>query len=242
MKVSNDVISVLESGEAQGNKFYLPQTQLNRKLYQSTNKVLSALGGKWNRKQGAHVFDGDITDAIEQVLSTGEYTDKKKQFQFFETPQNIVDMVIERAGNIADKSVLEPSAGRAAIASKVNAKELHVIEIMDDNRAFLVESGYRVVASDFMAPNFEDSYDIILANPPFTRQQDVDHVTKMIKLAKEKVVAIMSPSFTFRDNKKSVEFRALLDKYQATIEKIGAGEFKSSGTMIDTVLVTINKV
>ncbi len=242
MKVSNDVISVLEDGKAQDNKFYLPQVQLERKLYQATNKVLSALGGKWNRKQKAHIFDGEIADVIEQVLVTGEYTDKKKQFQFYETPENIVDMMLERAGDLSDKSVLEPSAGRGAIASKVNAKKLNVVELMDDNRAFLIDNGYTVVANDFMAPDFEESYDVILANPPFTRQQDIDHVTKMIELAKEKVVTVMSPSFTFRDNKKAIAFRELLEQYEATVENIGAGEFKGSGTMIQTVLVTVNKV
>ena len=241
MKINNEVLEVLENGRVDENKFYLPDIQLDRKLYTAVNKVLSALGGKWNRKAKAHIFDSDITNTIDEVLSTGEYTDKKKEFQFFATPDKIVDMILERAGDLYDKTVLEPSAGRGAIASKVGAKQLDVIELMDENRQFLVEHDYDVVGKDFLDDSITKEYDVILANPPFTRQQDVEHVTKMIRLAKEKVVTIMSPSFTFRDNKKSKDFRKLLDQYTTTIEEISEGEFKESGTMIRTVLLTIEK-
>ena len=40
------------------------------------NKVLEALGGKWNRKAGGHVFDHYPADEIDEVILTGEYTDK----------------------------------------------------------------------------------------------------------------------------------------------------------------------
>lgn len=241
MKINNEVLEVLENGRVDENKFYLPDTQLDRKLYTAVNKVLSALGGKWNRKAKAHIFDTDITDTIDEVLSTGEYTDKKKEFQFFETPQTIVDMILERAGDLLDKTVLEPSAGKGAIASQINARELDVVELMDENRQFLVDHGYNVVGEDFLDESITKEYDVILANPPFTRQQDIDHVTKMIRLAKEKVVTIMSPSFTFRDNKKSKDFREMLDQYTTTIEEIDEGEFKESGTTIRTLLVTVEK-
>ena len=42
-----DVRIVLANGLARANQFVMP-AQLDRRLYESTNKVLDALGGRWN--------------------------------------------------------------------------------------------------------------------------------------------------------------------------------------------------
>ena len=54
MKISNTVLDILGNCEVQDNVLYLPNVQLDRADYTAVNKVLEALGGKWNRK--AKVF------------------------------------------------------------------------------------------------------------------------------------------------------------------------------------------
>lgn len=60
MKVCDDVLAVLSRAETNGQALLL-QGQLDRKMYERTNKILEAAGGKWNKKAKAHLFDGDAT-------------------------------------------------------------------------------------------------------------------------------------------------------------------------------------
>ncbi len=79
MKISNDVSNVLANSKAESNKLYLPEGQLERKLYMAVDKCLKALGGKWNRSAKAHIFQKDVEFIVEEVVLTGEYTDQKKR-------------------------------------------------------------------------------------------------------------------------------------------------------------------
>jgi hypothetical protein len=56
-----------------------------------------------------------------------------------------------------------------------------------------------------------------------------------------RLVAIMSPGWTFRTNRKSVEFKAFVDEFNSDIIFNEAGAFKESGTMIRTVTVVLDK-
>lgn len=67
--------------------------QLDRKLYGRTNKVLEA-GGKWNRKAKAHIFPGDATARVDEILLTGSVEVPKDEFNFFPTPPEIVRRLV----------------------------------------------------------------------------------------------------------------------------------------------------
>jgi hypothetical protein len=79
-------------------------------------------------------------------------------------------------------------------------------------------------------------------NPPFTKQQDIDHVAHAYSLLRQggKLVAVISSAFTFRENRKSVEFRELVRQH-GHFEHLPLGTFKDSGTEVATVLVTLFK-
>lgn len=237
MKLSQEVINVLSDCTITENKLFLPNTQLDRKLYLLVDKALKSLGGKWNRKEKAHLFDNDINESIEQLIQTGEYVDVKKEFQFFKTPEELAKKLVD-ISNISDgETVLEPSAGTGNIASLI--PNCDVIELNETNRQFLKDNGFNLIHDDFLS--FDKPYDVIVGNPPFSKQQDIEHVTRMIKLAKKTVVSIMSASVLFRNNKKTVEFRELVEKYNGTFEELPAGSFKESGTMVNACIVVINK-
>jgi hypothetical protein len=68
LKLDNDVLNVLIESRIEGMSLFLPPKQLERKLYESVNKALVALGGKWNKKAKAHLFDHNPTDDIEAAL------------------------------------------------------------------------------------------------------------------------------------------------------------------------------
>lgn len=54
-----------------------------------------------------------------------------------------------------------------------------------------------------------------------------------------KLVAIMSPHFTHSEDKKSKEFRQLLQDVGAEVHEIDEGAFKDSGTNIRTYFVVM---
>lgn len=242
MKVSNDVINVLSNSTIDGVNLYLPGQQLDRKLYVSVDKALKALGGQWSKKEKAHVFNVDPADLIEQLLQTGEYIDAKKEFQFFETPDELAKYMAIMADIDINDTVLEPSAGRAGIAKHLrdycrDADQLSVVELNPDNRKFLIEDGYNLIGDNFLDIKYE--FDIIVANPPFSKQQDIDHVNHMLDLAMKKVVSVMSASILFRTNKKTRLFRERLHDLGAEIITLPDESFKGSGTNVKTCLVFV---
>ncbi len=241
MIIDQKVIAILEAGKCEDLLFFLPDTQLERKLYVSVNKVLVDLGGKWNRGKQAHVFTISPADIIDEICITGEYTSRKKELQFFETPEDIARDLVEYADIQPGEMVLEPSAGHGRIA-KLLPYPL-CIEIDKLNCEVLRGKGIPCLEFDFMDDKCLQGFeliDVVVANPPFTKQQDIDHVTKMISLAQRRVVAIMSASMLWRDNVKAVQFRQLIGQYDYDIIELSEGAFKESGTNIKTVILVLD--
>lgn len=242
MRVNNDVTAILSASTCDDLLLFLPQGQLERKMYVAVNKVLADLGGKWNRTKKAHVFTINPADIIDEICITGEYTTRKKELQFFETPENIACQLVELADIQRGDMVLEPSAGHGRIAKLLS--DPLCIEIDKHNCEVLREKGIGVLEADFMGDKClqgQPIIDIVVANPPFTKQQDIDHVTKMISVARLRVVSVMSSSVFWRDNKKAVEFRDLINQYDHEFIELDEGAFKESGTNIKTVILVLNK-
>jgi hypothetical protein len=242
IKASSDVLEVLDHAEVQGNVLYLRSAQLDRKLYTDTNKVLEAMGGKWNRKQGGHVFESDPSELLCMVRETGEIIDIKKSYQAFYTPPERAAHLVELADIGPGIDVLEPSAGVGNIADELIKTEcdLSVIEIRPDSQLTLQKKGYNLIGGDFLVYN-ERQFSRIVMNPPFTRQQDIDHVTHAWSLLKPggRLVAIMSSSTVHRENRKAQQFRGLLD--YGWYEENEDDAFKASGTTAKTITVVLDK-
>jgi len=218
------------------SEVFLPEGQLDRKLYIAVNKVLAAIKGKWNRSAKAHVFDESPTDTLDSILLSGEYIDQKKEFQFFETPHKLAKKLVEIAEIKKGETVLEPSAGKGSIAKLIEG--CHCVELNQENRKFLTEKGFTLVGKNFM--DFDKHYDVIVANPPFSKQQDVEHINKMIDLATRKVVSVASASVLFRTNKKTAAFRERIDLLGGTIEILPEKTFAKSGTNVQTCIVCVD--
>lgn len=240
MKINEDVINILADSTINANKLYLPKVQLERNLYLAVNKVLEAIGGKWNRYEKAHIFSNCPENIIEEILQSGEYTDAKKEYQFFETPDDLAQRLVDLACIGNSDTVLEPSAGKGRIAKYINAQYLKgcdCIELNPECRRQLIEDGFNVVAEDFLT--FNKRYDIIVANPPFNKQQDIDHVLHMIELANKRVVSVVSASIMFRENKKTVEFKNKISELGGTIMALPEKSFVESGTNARACVITV---
>jgi len=236
MKINDETTNVLANSRIEDLRLYLPPGQLDRKLYVDVNKVLEAIGGKWNRKEKAHLFETPPADILEEILLTGEYTNQRKEYDFFETPEALAKQLVDMAGIISGESVLEPSAGRGAIAKHMPGCDC--IELEEKNRKYLYDEGFYLVGDDFLL--CQQKYDVIVANPPFSKQKDIDHVTHMINLANRQVVSIVSASILFRDNKKTTAFRELVDSLGGEITPLPDKSFSESGTNVRTCVVCVD--
>lgn len=246
MKVPIAVLEVLDRAETDGPRLVLTGT-LDRKLYLDTAKAIEAAGGKWNKRERAHLFDGDAADAIEGLLLTGEIVSRKQQFGYFPTPAPVVQQLIDLAELQPGMTVLEPSAGRGAIAEAVAATGAVVdcVEIQEDHASVIFDAGYAnlVLLKDFLTTGPGTGYDRVVMNPPFARQADIQHVTHAYRFVKPggRLVAVMSSGVTFRNTTPSREFRVLLEAAGGDIHPLPDGAFQESGTGVNTVIVVIPK-
>lgn len=246
MKISDTVLNILGQCRTEGNTLYLPDVQLDRITYQSVNKVLEMLGGKWNRKAKGHVFDYDPEEAIETVILTGDVEDTKKTFQFFPTPKEVGNYLCDLANITSESSILEPSCGNGSLADVIaerNPANLHGVELNMDMKRYLDEKPYPVCFCDFLSFVPPVAYDRIVMNPPFTKHQDIRHVMKAYEILAVGgiLVSVMSVSPFFRTDAISVEFRKFLEEHNAEIIELPEGAFKESGTMVRTCIVKIVK-
>ncbi len=247
MKISNNILTILGQCRVEDSVLYLPDVQLARQDYVSVNKVLEILGGKWNRKVKGHVFDYDPEDALEAVIVTGEVTDQKKEFQFFETPPDLAERLCDMAELTADSVVLEPSCGKGSIADAVwkrKPKRLLGIELNTGMNRYLTEKEYETqVGQGFLAFETEECFDRIVMNPPFSKHQDTIHVQKAFDLLEPGgiLVAIIGICFRFRTDRVYTQFRNFLEKHNTEVTELPEGTFKESGTMVRSCIIKIRK-
>lgn len=166
---------------------------------------------------------------------------------FFPTPRAIVDRMLDAADIQPGMTVLEPSAGAGHIADAISdrypASPLHVIEWNHTLRQILALKGHDVRGDDFLC--CASSYERIVMNPPFERFQDITHVRHAYErlTAGGRLVAIMSESAFFRQDRTAQDFRAWLESLDHEVERLEAGAFYSSDrpTGVSTRLVVIVK-
>jgi len=243
LKFDNDVLFVIKAMrfENDGLLGIMTNGQLERKLYERTNKALKAMGGKWNRKAGGHVFTFDPRGQVDGLLQNGSLTIERDGF--FDTPLNIVRRMIEL---VPPKGmVLEPSAGLGAIVDHLPImKDLIICVEKNENRAnVLREKGYAVNCCDFLDYTTVFRFGSIFMNPPFEEFQDIDHVRRAHKLLSIDgvLISVMSESPFFRTDQKSVAFRKWLDGHDGYSEELPEGSFKESGTGVRARLVVIGR-
>lgn len=243
-KIDDATLAVLSSATIDGNTIALNCGQLERKQYVEVNKVLEAMGGKWNRQTKGHIFPNNPNDKLEAILLTGEY-DKPTDYGYFPTPMDLADKMILMAELTPDMVVLEPSAGQGAIAERVarivGYNNVHCFELLSDNCKALMKYGFiKTECCDFLAVEAKPLYDRVIMNPPFSRQQDINHIIHALKCLKPsgKLVSIMSSGITFRQNKKTVDFLASIEGHNKIIPN-PPGSFNLYGTLVNTVTIIV---
>jgi protein-L-isoaspartate O-methyltransferase len=249
-KVEDAVVEVLARTEVTDGLVVLPD-QLERPLYEAVNKVLTTLGGKWNRHRGGHVFPPaqPISDELAAIVD-GKVLELMLT-GYFPTPRPLAEQLIELADVRAEHLVLEPSAGRGAIADLlaqvVPAERLYLCERDPTHHQALERAGYRppqLICDDFLTTTkLPERFDRIVMNPPFEQQQDVAHVTRAYELLAPggRLAAIASAGVAFRTDKRTQALRELIERNGGSITENPPKAFKASGTSTHTVTLSLTK-
>lgn len=247
---------VLNECTVVGNVIKLPNVHLERDVYLEVKKSLELIGGKWKGgKIAGFIFDSDPTDLFESIQS-GEKRNLKKEYQFFETPKNLAMVLVHFAGIKEYDSILEPSAGQGAIIDCIledidKTNMVFYCEMMPTNQIILQRKygemenvfGIHPVNDDFLQLGEGTKFNKIIANPPFSKNQDIDHVRKMYNLLSPGgvLVSITSSHWEMSENKKEKEFRQWLKDVGAKDEDVPKNSFKDSGTLVGGKILIIRK-
>ncbi|WP_193189055.1 DUF4942 domain-containing protein [Nisaea sediminum] len=172
---------------------------------------------------------------------------------WFPTPEAVGKEVMHHAPylvvNGEPKTVLEPSAGTGNLARLAVSAGAVVdcIELNTGRAQTLSESGLyrRVLPVDFLALRAapDELYDVVLMNPPFDRERDIDHVLHALTHLKDggHLVAVMSGATAFRETKKSRSFRAIIEKHDGRFFDLPPGSFREVGTNVNTCILRLRK-
>ncbi|MFE7461642.1 hypothetical protein ACWFMI_23670 [Nocardiopsis terrae] len=257
MKISDEVLAVLEEATTDGRWLRLPR-QLDRHLYEQVDRVLRAAGGAWiggRPDTNGHHFPRPAEQVLEQ-LRTGEYVTPKEK-GFVPTPPELAEQMVAHLDVGPGDRVLEPSAGDGAIIQALASTRASVDAVEDDRdheqaltRLQLEGLAHTVWWGDFLALtppgagtlfDLEDRplYDAVAANPPFGHQaRHLLHALSWLRPGGQ-LVAIASAGIRWHEDKDTRELRARLEEYGARIESLPTDAFADSGVGVRTVLITL---
>jgi predicted RNA methylase len=225
-------------------KLQLPKQQLAH--YDEISRLMGKAGGRYVTGRKQFVFDAgiDCADVLRRLVA-GEIVNFQQTYQFFSTPETkaieAVKELEKSLGTLRGKRILEPSAGEGALANVARrmGAEVVAIEVWNVNAIKLRAQGYTVVERDFLSvtPKELGTFDAVLANPPFTRNQDIQHVMHMLQFVRPggALSVIMSTSWLEGKTKAHAHFKEFLANQDVTVTPIEAGAFKESGTSVPTV-------
>jgi 16S rRNA G1207 methylase RsmC len=151
-------------------------------------------------------------------------------------------------------SILEPSAGtgnlarRLAIAEYDRVRYGHYVDCVevqaDLANALTREKLYRrVMTRDFLQIAPVPEYDLVVMNPPFDLERDIDHVMHALKFLKPdgELHAIMSAGTEFRETTKAIAFRKVVESMRGRFSDLPPGSFSEVGTNVNTCILRLRK-
>lgn len=240
-----DAIELLEEID---NKLVMPVKWFSPALYKQLGEFLKTLDCIRTKHKGRVAFEsvGEFTNT--QILQMGKQLNGvslSTKFDFFPTPDDLVQQVQSLAELSDACSILEPSAGTGSLLKGLDKNYLECVEMNTVLSEILKAKGYKVFNNSFEEETDLATYDRILMNPPFSNRLDAKHIVKAFNYLKEGgiLVAIHSSSIISATDKSSKEFQQLFETYGVTQIAIDSGAFKNSGkgTMINTYITKFKK-
>lgn len=191
--------------------------------------------------RGLAEYYGDVLpDTPDETVVRSRSTEVSKDLQFYRTPDEISDRLVEKAFPRSGMRILEPSCGDGSIIKAVqrfvstNHLEGVVVESyeVDPNRANAARgTGTSVICKNFLEVPPSPTFDLVLMNPPFYGkhyQAHVEHARKFLK--PNGVLYAILPVTAATDHGFVTPTKWGRDVW----EDLPVGSFAESGTRINT--------
>lgn len=175
-----------------------------RHVIAEAEAVLESIGGSKTAK-GYFQFDYYPQPVIEEIVTLGCIPDQKAH-QFYPTPANVADAVIEEAQIGEGDECIEPSAGNGALADRMPKERTTCVEISALRAQVLEAKGYKTVQADFLAWSEQaftagTRFDRVIANPPFADGRALAHLQAAARLLRSggRLVFVLPASMKGKD-------------------------------------------
>lgn len=243
-----DLIDSILHCNVKGNIVTLPErNEYTLENYPEVKRTLLNAGARYSKN--SFIFPSDAQPFIDRIVN-GDKPNIKKEFQMFETPNNIGEIMLDLAEIKKGQRILEPSAGKGALIRMIQERLPHhfvyAYELMKENREILAKMSNTIL---FQEPDFlsakpdADLFDRIIAYPPFRNNQDISHFMHMLDFLEPGgiVVSIMSLHWLTSENSREKKFREFLTDNHVYQHFLPKGSFKSSGTNIPAIIIKLKK-
>lgn len=244
MRIRADVLSVLADAHGDGNTIRLPY-RLDGELYNHLAQVMRHAGGAWSRGKAAHVFapGTDAAELLQTMVRTGRVPGPWDT-GYFPTPNAVLERMLPLAAlEHPGLRILEPSAGRGAIAAPLAAAGhlVDCVELDDAHAEVLRASSFCVRTADFLTLDAEPVYDRVLMNPPFARQAFVRHTLHAHRFLAPggRLVAVLPKTVAERTDRLTRCLAGLIEATGGQVHPLPPGSFAASGTEAHTVLAVL---
>jgi len=201
--------------------------QLKDKDYAQVKNVFTRLGGVWKSANSHFAFSKSPSALIERVLSVG--TRQLNQFHFYPTPDNLFDFIKEHTplsflgASGRSLKVIEPSCGEGGMIKNLlkfgeeEGRSFDVVgyDIDPLNVMFCQEAGLDVVQADFLTVTPNPTFDLVLMNPAFNRDEFIKHIKHAQKfLNRQGLLISVVPTAWIADFAKTPDRTWLLEQSQ----------------------------
>ena len=198
---------------------------------------------------------GDGYETTEAEAAPAYHITPAKNFGAFMTSPEIAAQVIEHARISTGQRVLEPSAGKAALASAARnaGADVTCVELQPGfaHELRIIHGFADAIEGDFLAldPAHYAPFDAVIMNPPFDRGRDCDHVRHALAFLKPGgvLVAIMSARAEYGEDQRHKALHRMIAACEAIYFHgrkwidLPPGSFAHAGTNVNTVLLAIRK-
>lgn len=248
-KMSDTVAEILRTAEVRDNEVHLTCGQLDRTTYSQVDKALRALGGKWNTRKKAHIFDGDPRAKLGQAVEDGEVTDQKKALSQFFTPPDVAQRMIDEAHlRPGGSCILEPSFGSGRILRAlaetgplnrytITGYEIDAQLVADARKEFGTSANLSLKHCDFLQVNPARRFDHVLMNPPFDGGADIDHMIHALRFLRPSgyLVGICAGG----PRQRAFFDQWVVESPASWWEDLPPATFKSEGTTVNTAMLCL---
>jgi len=259
-----DVSSTIEALIIEGNLIRLPSYfgQLPEAEFKELKKRMSNIGGAWKTNKQGWLFKTDPTPFLTK-LRAGTDVNIYQDHQFFFTTREVFDFMIDwdlhhawklelptHLSSNSNVNFLEPEAGEGHIIEyfmekfgKTKNLKVFCCETMDRNAEILASKGFTPFRRDFLKLKEHDNFfDLIIANPPFSDNQYIEHIYKMYDVTREggTILTIAPDNYNDSNDKKRMEFKEWLHSVHAIEKSVPPKLFKGNGANVKTNVIWID--